>query len=113
MENNICITIISSIFEGIAGVLLAGIIIWAWQRKYIEKKNKTNILFERKCKEEDLFYVNFRKMKHKIYEMFLTLTSDKEYVGKLQDFINEIVSSIQECINQINISEVPLSKYKY
>ena len=110
MDNHtIWITIISSLLDGLASAVFAGVIIWVWQNKYTERKNKINIYFKRKQREEDLFYKNFRDAKNKMYNLFVILTNTNDHITQQQ--INEIVSSVQVCIDQINISRVALKKY--
>ena len=110
MENTILITIICSLLDGLAGVVFAGVVIWIWQIKYTERKNKTNVLFERRCKEENIFYENFRIAKFKLYELFIALTNEHEEGA--QECVDSFILSMQKCSNQINISHEALKKYE-
>lgn len=109
MNNEIIIQVLTSILDGLAGVMLAGFVIWFWQIKYTERKNKVNLLLDRRYKEEDIFYNNFREAKNKLYELFLILSNEHNIT---QEHVDGIVSSIQQCVNQINISRVALGKYE-
>lgn len=114
MDKSILITIISSLLDGLISVVLAGVFIWIWQNKYTERKNRTNILFERVCREEDLFYEKFRIAKNGLYELFVIISNEtkEETIKETQAKVFTIVSNMQMCINQIENSTVALNKYK-
>ncbi len=110
MDNTVLITILSSLLDGLASAVLAGVVIWIWQRKYIEGKIQSNMFSERRRKEEDLFYENFRIAKNGLYELFMVLTNER--VSETQEHIYDIVSSMQKCLNQINVSNIALRNYE-
>ncbi len=104
------LTIVSSIFNGVAGVVLAGGAFWILQTKYAENRSKTNIWHERLCKEEDVFYECFRETKYALCEMFHMLEEGRGDID--QERLNEIVALLQRCSDMVETGDVVLAKYK-
>lgn len=104
------LTIVTSIFNGVAGVVLAGGAFWILQTKYAENRSKTNIRHERFRKEEDVFYECFRKTKYALCEMFHMFEEDRGGID--QKRLNDIVALLQHCSDMVEIGGVVLEKYK-